>query len=129
MAYRETAKLEEQAAQLLADGSATRPRPAVRRSKADLHICAYCDSELVYPVDWAPVAAGRWQVALRCPECEWRGAGTFAQSVVDRFDDVLDAGVEHLLEDLKQLTRANMDEQVERFVSALRTGDILPEDF
>jgi hypothetical protein len=48
---------------------------------------------------------------------------------VDRFDDVLDTGTACLLDELKFLTRANMNEQIERFVAALHTEDILPEDF
>jgi hypothetical protein len=34
-----------------------------------------------------------------------------------------------LLRDLKQLTTANMTEEIERFSLALATGLILPEDF
>ena len=64
-----------------------RPRPAtVPRTKADLHICRCCHSDLVYPLDWAPLNGKRWTVDLRCPDCEWRGSGVFGQRVVDRFD-------------------------------------------
>ena len=42
---------------------------------------------------------------------------------------MLDAGTEQLLGDLNLLARANMEEQVERFIAALRAGQILPEDF
>lgn len=125
MARRETAKLDHEAAKLLA----SRPRATVQRTKADLHICPCCDSDLVYPVDWAPIDGRRWDVELRCPDCEWRGSGTFGQAVVDRFDEVLDAGTSRLLDDLKLLTQANMNEQIELFVAALSAGNILPEDF
>ena len=53
----------------------------------------------------------------------------YAQEVVDRFDEVLDHGTDRLLDDLSLLARANMEEQVERFVRALRLDLILPEDF
>ncbi len=70
-----------------------------------------------------------WSVDLRCPDCEWHGGGVYAQEIVDRFDEALDRGTEQLLGDLSLLTRANMEEQVERFVTALNAGWILPEDF
>jgi hypothetical protein len=100
-----------------------------RRRRGDLHICPSCNSELVYPTDWAPANSKRWQVALRCPECEWNGGGTFSQEIVDRFDEVLERGTESVLEDLNLLTRANMEDQIDRFVTALGADQILPEDF
>jgi hypothetical protein len=129
MADSETPELDHEAAKLLASGLDSRPRATAKRSKADLHVCPGCDSELVYPIDWAPVAGSRWVVELRCPDCEWRASGTFSQAQVDRFDDVLDTGTACLLDELKFLTRANMKEQIERFVAAMHAGDILPEDF
>jgi hypothetical protein len=106
-------------------------RAAVReaRTQEDLHVCPSCDSGLVFPIDWAPAAGRRWSVELRCPECEWNGGGTYAQAVVDRFDEALDDGTEALLRDLNLLTRANMEEQVDAFVTALNADQILPEDF
>jgi hypothetical protein len=95
----------------------------------DLHICPSCASELVYPVDWAPAERTSWSVDLRCPDCEWTGGGVYRQEVVDRFDEELDRGTEELLGDLQMLTRANMEEQVESFITALHAGWILPEDF
>ncbi len=94
-----------------------------------LHLCPECASQLVYPIDWAPAERSGWSVDLRCPECEWHGSGIFAQDVVDRFDEELDRGTEQLIADLGMLTRANMEEQVERFAAALHAGWVLPEDF
>ncbi len=96
---------------------------------AALHVCPVCDSRLVYPVDWAPAEQQRWQVDLRCPDCEWTGGGSYAQEIVDAFDEELDRGTEQLLGDLTTLTRTNMEEEVDRFISALQVGWILPEDF
>ena len=33
------------------------------------------------------------------------------------------------MRDLKRLMQANMEEEIERFVSALQAGHIVPEDF
>lgn len=112
------------------DFSTTSRRPADGPSRADaLHVCPDCDSELVYPVDWAPASRNSWNVELRCPDCEWLGGGIYGQELVDQFDEQLDVGTEQLLADLTLLTRANMEEQVENFVTALHAGWILPEDF
>ena len=109
--------------------SVPRRAPAPERKAGALEICPCCNSELVYPTDWAPVDPANWAVDLRCPDCEWIGGGIFAQVMVDRFDEALDAGTEQLLTDLSLLTRANMEDQVERFAAALWAGEIQPEDF
>jgi hypothetical protein len=100
-----------------------------RRRDGDLHVCPSCNSELVYPTDWSPAGERHWEVALRCPDCEWNGGGCYSQAIVDRLDEVLDRGTEAVLEDLHLLVRANLEEQVESFVAALESDHILPEDF
>ena len=95
----------------------------------DLHVCPECEQSLVYPVEWDEADETHWEVALRCPNCEWSVVGTFSQETVDRFDEELDRGTEALVRDLKRLTRANMEDEVERFTRALAADAILPEDF
>jgi hypothetical protein len=132
VAERQTAKRRSQAA--LEGGLEpsifeTRLATTTRRRRDDLHICPSCNSELVYPTDWAPASNRHWQVALRCPQCEWNGGGSYSQEIVDRLDEALERGTESVLEDLNVLTRANMEDQINRFVSALSADHILPEDF
>jgi predicted RNA-binding Zn-ribbon protein involved in translation (DUF1610 family) len=103
-------------------------RRAARRAE-DLHVCPSCSSELVHPTEWAPASGRRWTVALRCPDCEWTGGGTYPQAVLDRFDEVLDDGTESVLNDLNRLARANMEDDVESLIAALHADQILPEDF
>jgi hypothetical protein len=95
----------------------------------DMHICPRCVGELVYPVDWAEAGPKAWEVRLRCPECEWGDAAIFSQPAVERFDLELDRGAEVLLRDLQQLSRANMADDVDRFILALRDDHIVPTDF
>jgi hypothetical protein len=95
----------------------------------DLHICPECERALVYPVEWEEVSATHWEVLLRCPNCEWGELGVYDQMTVDRFDEELDLGTEGLLRDLQRLTKANMEEETERFAAALANDQILPEDF
>jgi hypothetical protein len=112
-------------------GTASAPvAPAIEPSHGtDLHVCSSCNSELVYPLDWEEAGATHWDVTLRCPNCEWCGTGTFEQSVVESFDEELDRGTEALVRDLKRLSHANMEDEIERFTAALEEGHIVPEDF
>jgi hypothetical protein len=118
-----------------ASGASVDPRSfATRRAKSspgasELHVCVSCGSDLVYPTDWAPADECNWAVDRRCPDCEWVGNGVYTQEIVDRFDIELDRGTDMLIEDLARLTRANMEEEIERFISALYADHILAEDF
>lgn len=102
---------------------------ATARDRHDLSLCPCCGRDLVYPIDWIPAGRGDWTVTLRCPECEWRGGGIYAQDQVDRFDQALDDGVQAVLDDLELLSRANLEEEIDRFAAALDAGLIVPGDF
>jgi hypothetical protein len=109
------------------DSKATGKRPV--KSGAGMHTCPGCSSVLVQPVTWREQADRHWLVELRCPECEWWDCDSFSQREVDRYDEELDRGAQEMIEDLRALTRANMEEEMERFALALASGGILPEDF
>jgi hypothetical protein len=98
-------------------------------AKLELHVCPDCDASLVYPVNWSEVDRATWEVMLRCPNCEWLHTGVFDQETVERFDEELDRGTDSLIDDLKRLVQANMEEDIERFAHALARDHILPEDF
>jgi RNase P subunit RPR2 len=100
-----------------------------KRSANGMHHCPNCDSILVQPVDWHRQGDGHWNVELRCPECEWWGRDSYSQDESDRYAVELDRGDRELIEDLRALTRANMNEEADRFAAALATDSILPEDF
>jgi hypothetical protein len=108
---------------------APEPVAAIADERLDLHACPDCDRALVYPVEWEEASPTHWEVQLRCPNCEWTTVGLYDQATVDRFDEHLDQGTEALVRDLKRLTRANMEEEVERFSSALASDAIWPMDF
>jgi hypothetical protein len=94
-----------------------------------LHVCPECDSRLVYPVHWSEATQTHWEVTLRCPNCEHSEIGQFDQDTVELFDEELDRGTDDLVEDLKRLVYANMEEQIDRFCTALFDDHVLPEDF
>lgn len=94
-----------------------------------LHECPTCRGDLVQPVAWSETEDERWELDLRCPNCEWTGDGVFDQTEVEDLEEHLDEGLAAMLADLHRLTQANMVEEVDRFVSALDADQILPEDF
>jgi hypothetical protein len=95
----------------------------------ELHVCIECSSDLVYPVQWEESGTENWSVLLHCPNCDVYREGVFTQDTVEVFDEELDRGADALARDYKRLMRANMSEEIDRFVGALATGAILPEDF
>jgi hypothetical protein len=106
------------------------PTPAPEAlQKQELHVCPDCDARLVYPVHWTEVDRASWEVTLRCPNCEWVHTSIFDQETVERFDEELDRGTDSLVDDLKRLIQANMEDDIERFAHALARDHILPEDF
>jgi hypothetical protein len=105
------------------------PVPTVTNPDRRLQECPECDRALVYPVEWEEASPTQWEVLLRCPNCEWTDLGIFDQTVVDRFDEELDRGTEALVVDLTRLQQANMEDEIERFTSALASDAIWPMDF
>ena len=113
------------------NGPTRAPQPAAVSSgtQVDMHVCPACEKVLVYPVEWEEASPTHWEVQLRCPNCEWLSVGLFDQEAVDRFDEQLDHGTEALVLDLKRLTHANMEEELDRFSHALASDAIWPMDF
>ncbi len=94
-----------------------------------LHVCPHCAGGLVHPLDWIEESPGRWRVLLRCPDCGELRDGVFGQALVERLDEELDRATGALLSDLRQITHANMVEEIERFARALELDLISPADF
>jgi hypothetical protein len=95
----------------------------------ELHLCRSCGSELVHPTDWEEVGEDNWRLELRCPNCEWIGEAIYARRTVEELDEELERGMETIVRDLRHLTHANMEEQIERFIAALQDDLIVPFDF
>jgi hypothetical protein len=94
-----------------------------------LHVCPRCAGGLVHPLDWAEESPGRWRILLRCPDCGELREGVFGQALVERLDEELDRATGALLSDLRQITHANMVQEIERFSRALELDLIGPSDF
>ena len=111
------------------EGSERQREPQHAEPFQDLHVCLECESGLVYPMEWEEADTENWSVLLHCPNCDLFREGVFCQETVEAFDEELDRGVEQLACDYKRLMRANMAEEIERFIGALHAGAIAPEDF
>ncbi len=94
-----------------------------------LHICPRCAGGFVNPLDWVEESPNRWRILMRCPDCYLMREGVFGQALVERLDEELDKATGALLSDLKQLTHANMIEEIELFSRALELDLIGPSDF
>jgi hypothetical protein len=103
--------------------------PASTGPGQGLEVCPDCASELVYPTDWHEAVSGNWELELRCPECEWCDRAEYDQGTVERYDGALNDATDQLIESLEQLTRENMEAEIERFVAALSADHIVPFDF
>jgi hypothetical protein len=95
----------------------------------ELHVCPSCASDLVQPVGWSEAADDKWELTLHCPNCDWLAEGLFDERQVYGLEDKLEEGLVAMLNDLRRMTQANMAEEVDRFVVAMNSDLILPEDF
>jgi hypothetical protein len=125
--FRETVPVDDIVPEAVETHPATDDPPA--EPHQELHLCLDCSSDLVYPVQWEESGMENWSVLLHCPNCDVYREGIFTQDTVELFDEELDRGADALARDYKRLMRANMAEEIERFVGALTAGAILPEDF
>ena len=53
----------------------------------------------------------------------------YDRRIVELLDEELERGMETIVRDLRHLTHANMEEQIERFIHALQDDLIVPFDF
>jgi hypothetical protein len=115
---------------LSVESAASQRAAELERQQAEgLHVCPECASRLVMPVAWGEAGRAHWDVTLHCPNCDWIGGGVYGEELVERFDEELDRGTEALVRDLHRLMRANMEDEIDRFVAALAADAIWPEDF
>lgn len=91
--------------------------------------CPRCGHNRVQPTGWSEVGTSDWHVTLRCPDCEERRGAIFGQDELNEFDAALDEGTRSVAYDLDLLARANMADDIDRFIEALNADHIVPEDF
>jgi hypothetical protein len=71
----------------------------------------------------------RWEVDLRCPDCEQEQASYYTRSELERLDRELDCAASEIETQLRRLEALHMEEWIARFSSALNLDLIAPDDF
>ena len=101
--------------------------PAADRSGP--HVCPTCQAPFVTPLDALEIDEWHFAVSVRCPNCDWEGAGVYDDAALERFDLGLDEGTHAVAEALALLAQENARDDFDRFLAALHADAILPEDF
>ena len=105
------------------------PNQPSAEPQQDLHVCTECESELVYPVQWEEAGPVNWSVVLHCPNCDVFREGVFTQDTSSSSTRSSTAAPTRSRATTSASMRANMADEIDRFVGALAAGAILPEDF
>ncbi len=107
------------------------PADAIDPEVRELHICGNesCRSHLVQPVEWDECGPRHWEMSLRCPSCGWEDGGIFTQEAITAHEEELDRGAHALADDLKRVTHANMEDEIELMITAIEANHIMPMDF
>ncbi|MBE0428431.1 MAG: hypothetical protein IBX61_00975 [Thermoleophilia bacterium] len=101
----------------------------LQKKKTELGTCPLCKSRLIYPMERYQLNDLEWKVLMLCPNCLCK-----REIVVDRetVRDLLRTarmGRESLMNELDKMQRKNMEDESEKFISALHKDHILPIDF
>lgn len=97
----------------------------------ELHACQceQCNQAFMFPVEALEIDDWRFAVKFECTNCNNDAAGVFKDDDLERVDVALDRGTKMILKDLEQIAMINAREDFARFICALESGAILPEDF
>ena len=106
-----------------------RLRHAASAAPADLTICEKCGSGYVIPTDWKEQGEASWWMRLRCGECESVREVVVSDTVAQRYDQRLDAGMAEVAVTLCRLERERMAAEVETFATALELDLLDAADF
>jgi hypothetical protein len=96
----------------------------------DLHVCPACRRPFVAPQELVACQdGGEHLVDLACANCGWEALQRHGSASLAELDRVLDRDSAQIEAAAEVLALALDLDRIDRFVAALETGDILPEDF
>jgi hypothetical protein len=95
----------------------------------ELWRCGACPGDMVRPLAVEPAEHGMYRVARTCPECGWHDDGVHSHDQVESYHDALEDGAEEMLTALRTMARLNMQDDVDRMITAIRRDLIQPMDF
>src|SRR4051812_2654096 len=98
--------------------------------KQQLTRCRDCKLESVIPIeDECEERFGGWNLTVICTVCREVRKLSVTQLQAEEFDEALDKQSREVVRAIRRFERANMQDDIERFVNALNIDAILPEDF
>ena len=101
----------------------------LQRKKTELRTCPLCKSNLVYPVERCQMNDAEWKVLLLCPNCSCKREMVVDRETVRELLKSARVGRESLMKELDNMQKKNMEEETDKFISALNRDHILPIDF
>jgi hypothetical protein len=99
------------------------------RRRATLSDCRECGADFVHPVEWSPNDGGTWWMLLRCGACGSSREEIVPDEVAERYDRELDMAEHRMRLAAERLSRELLEEQADRFATALELDLIGAEDF
>ncbi|MFP5451101.1 MAG: hypothetical protein ACLGG9_05040 [Thermoleophilia bacterium] len=99
------------------------------RERPEMWLCGSCPGDMVRPLVVEPADGGTFRVERMCPDCGWHDDGTFTHEQVESYHDALEEGAEEMLTALRTMSRLNMEDDVDRIITAIRCDLIQPMDF
>ena len=101
----------------------------LQRKKTELQTCPLCKSKLIYPVERYQINDMEWKVMLLCPNCLCKRELVVDRETVRELLKNARVGRETLMKELDGMQKRNMEEEAEKFITALHKDHILPIDF
>jgi hypothetical protein len=96
---------------------------------SQLHVCAVCKSTFVHPVSWEEREEGQWWMDLRCGQCAAHRQILVSDDAARRYDRQLTSDAHDMAIAARRLDSEQMADSVDRFINALHSDLIVPDDF
>ncbi|MFA6002351.1 MAG: hypothetical protein WC828_09640 [Thermoleophilia bacterium] len=101
----------------------------LQRKKTELQTCPLCKSSLVYPVERYQLNDLEWKVLMLCPNCLCKRELVVDRETVRELLKNARVGRESIMKELDNMQKKNMEEEADKFITALNKDHILPIDF
>jgi len=101
----------------------------LQKKKTDLQTCPLCKSTLVYPVERYQMNDMEWKVLMLCPNCLCKRELIVDRETVRELLKNARVGRESIMKELDNMQKKNMEEEADKFITALHKDHILPIDF
>ena len=101
----------------------------LQRKKTELQTCPLCKSTLVYPVERYQLNDLEWKVLMLCPNCMCKRELVVDRETVRELLKNARVGRESIMKELDSMQKKNMEDEADKFITALHKDHILPIDF